>query len=537
MTIRVLFGTETGNAEDCAYQLGDALEEQGFTATVTDMASYQPSDLARERLAIVVTSTYGNGDPPYNAEAMMKWLNQPDSAVPGVAFAVCGLGDQTYPKFGQAGKDFDRLIEARGGRRIVPRVDCDVDYEEPFEQFMGSVLEWLGEHADSLDDAPSEPATDVADTAGTSVPVAIGTRSAPVRATLRSRRRLNRDGSSKETMHYEFEWPNHNVAFQAGDSFALIPENNPAEVEEILTALRLEGSTPVNVGDSSSTLRDALMQSRDLQAVTEDLFSMLVETGRNPTAGTDLAGYLTDRHLVDVVREMQGASIEPQALVDELRRLKPRLYSVASSPLVEPNGVHFTVETLRYQWNGRAREGVATTWLADRFSDGDSVAMYCVQAPHFRLPDAEGVPVIMVGPGTGVAPFRAFLQERKAKGDSGNSWLFFGHQHQATDYLYEEEIEAWQADGTLNRASFAWSRDQSEKVYVQDRIRESGAEIWSWIKAGAYMYVCGDKNAMAPQVRDAFVAIAVEFGGHGQAEAELMFDGWEQSGRYCVDAY
>ena len=537
MTIRVLFGTETGNAEDCAYQLGDALEEQGFTASVTDMASFQPSDLAKERLAIVVTSTYGNGDPPYNAEAMMKWLNQPDSAVPGVAFAVCGLGDQTYPKFGQAGKDFDRLIEERGGRRIVPRVDCDVDYEEPFEQFMESVLQWLSENGDTLDADSGAVASAGDEPAHPEVTAAIGTRSAPVRATLRSRRRLNREGSAKETMHYEFEWPDHDVAFQAGDSFALIPENNPQEVAAVLAALNIDASASVTVGDESCSVRDALMTTRDLQVVTEELLALLLSTGTNPSVGPDAAAYLGSRHLVDVLRDTSDASIHAQALVDGLRRLKPRLYSVASSPLAEPRGVHFTVETLRYNWNGHSREGVATTWLADRFNDGDSVPMYCVQAPHFRLPDAAGVPVIMVGPGTGVAPFRAFLQERRAKEDPGEAWLFFGHQHAATDYLYEDEIEAWRADGTLNRASFAWSRDQAEKVYVQDKIRENGADIWAWIEAGAYMYVCGDKNAMAPQVRDAFITIAVTHGGHGQAEAEALFDGWEQSGRYCVDAY
>ncbi|MEC9388487.1 MAG: sulfite reductase flavoprotein subunit alpha [Myxococcota bacterium] len=535
MMIRVLFGTETGNAEDCAYQLGDALEDAGFSAEVTDMASYTPTDLASERLALVVTSTYGNGDPPYNAEALMTWLRQDTSSVAGISFAVCGLGDQTYPKFGQAGKDFDRLMEERGGRRVVPRVDCDVDYEEPFEQFTEAVVEWLREHGDDLAGAAA-PAPVAETTSVASAPTAVlGTRSAPVRATLRGRRRLNATGSAKETMHYEFVWPGSAVQYAPGDSFAVTPENNPAEVAAVLALLGLSGDEHVDSGDGTGTLRDALVRTRDLQVVSSELLAAL--TSAPNTGEASVPDYLADRHLVDVLGDQAAPSVAPQVLVDGLKKLKPRLYSVANSPLVEAEGVHFTVETLRYERHGRAREGVATTWLADRFDDGDSVAMYCVQAPHFRLPSDGSVPIIMVGPGTGVAPFRAFLQQRQAQGDTGKNWLVFGHQHEQTDFLYRDEMEAWRADGTLTELSLAWSRDQAEKVYVQDKLRERGAEVWSWIAGGAHVYVCGDKNAMAPQVRETIKAIAVEHGAMTPDAAEAALTEWEASGRYAVDAY
>lgn len=539
--IRILFGTETGNAEDCAFQLGDALEDNGFDANVTDMAAYNPSDLAREKLAIVVTSTYGNGDPPHNAEATMAWLSNPDSSVKGLSFAVCGLGDQTYPRFGQAGIDFDRLMEERGGNRVVPRQDCDVDYEGPFEEFMDSIVDWLKANGDSLNSdlldetVPPQPITQLMPKAE----VKVGTRGAPVIATLTQRRRLNRTGSSKETWHYEFEWPGVDVDFTPGDSFAVVPENNPREVRAILEALNLDGGSQVQVADCLMRLDQALVTARDLQTVSYEVLSALTVGGVSRlTASVDnLESYLSGRHLIDVIRENPGGQIQAQALVDGLKRLKPRLYSVASSPLVEAQGVHFTVETLRYDWNGRTREGVATTWLADRVEDGGIVPMYCVQAAHFRLPSDPDVPIIMVGPGTGVAPFRAFLQHRQAQGAAGKSWLFFGHQHRETDFLYQSELESWVANGTLSALSLAWSRDQDRKVYVQDLVRENGAKIWLWMSSGAYMYVCGDKNAMAPQVREAFVNAAVVHGGLVKSVAAAMIDEWEKQGRYSVDAY
>ena len=527
MSIRILFGTETGNAEECAEDLGTALTDAGFPATVIDLENFQPADLAQKGLVFMVTSTYGNGDPPYSAEALMDWLQKPEVSIAGVSFGVCGLGDRTYPLFAQAGKDFDRLMEERGGRRVIPRKDCDAEFEDAFEEFTEQVLDWLRANAAEVNaaaaDAPTTPAADAPTT--TASP---GTRGRPVQATLVSRRRLNRPGSAKETMHYEFRWPGVPVAFAPGDSFAVVPENNPAEVQAVLEALSLDGATTVQVGNDSLSLRAALTQARDLQTVTSDLWSTLAGSGQSSNA---------DWHLLDVVKAFPGARISAQALVEGLRKLKPRLYSVASSPSVVPEGVDFTVETLRYTLNGRPCEGVATTWLADRVSDGAVVGMYCVQAPHFRLPADNGVPIIMIGPGTGIAPFRAFLQQRKAHGSAGKSWLFFGHQHQATDFLYEDELRSFLADGTLTELSLAWSRDQNEKVYVQDKLRARSSEIWSWLAAGAHVYVCGDKNTMAPQVRETFIEIGATYGRMTRQAAAALLDSWEQSGRYCVDAY
>jgi len=536
VNIRVLVGTETGNAEECAFELETALGDAGYDVTVTDMEEYTPSSLKNETMAVIVTSTYGNGDPPHNAEAVMNWLKQTDVSIRGVSFAVCGLGDVIYPYFAQAGKDFDRLMEERGGTRVIKRQDCDVDYEETFEQFSNKLINWLDENADTLS-APSAAAQEeeivVVDT---NKPP--GTRTNPVSATLSKRKRLNKEGSQKETMHYEFIWPGVEVDFSAGDSFAVVPENNGNEVDLILSALNLDGEQEVTIGSETFSLRDALTHHRDLQTVTDDLFYLLAGDGADvPDGSGNLEEYLDTRHLVDVLEDCPGGSPDAQAFVSELKKMKPRLYSVASSPKVDKEGVHFTVETLRYDRHGRDCEGVATTWFADRVNDGDAVSMYVVPAAHFRLPKSKSTPIIMVGPGTGVAPFRAFLRERAAVSLKSKNWLFFGHQHEKTDFLYEDEMKAALEEGILDELSLAWSRDQEEKVYVQDLIREQSHELWKWIRHGAYVYVCGDKRAMAPQVREAFAHVLVTHGGFTESDAMHRISEWEKDGRYCVDAY
>jgi len=578
-TVRILFGTETGNAEDCAADMGAALSGKGFRTVVTDMDEFEPTDLPNEAFVVVLTSTFGNGDPPVNAEALMEWLQLEDSVIAGLDFAVCGLGDSTYPRFAQAGKDFDRLLEERGAQRVLERKDCDVDFEEPIEEFTTALVGWLEQQGarfqDEADSADSEPApastrmessdasptpseasrkgflgsltsavkgwlgtADTAQGVGSDDAREVrGTRSAPVVATMARRVRLNQTGSAKETMHYEFIWNDVDVAFQPGDSFAVVPENDPVEVAQVLTQLGLEPSA--SVSGQASNLAAVLQTSKDLQAVSLDLLDTIQTSAGSQAAGSsdDPRAYLADRHLVDVLREHEGCTLSAEALVEGLKRLKPRLYSVANSPLVGGNEVHFTVETLRYTREAREVKGVASTWLCDRLEDGARVSMYCVPGGHFRLPTASDVPVIMIGPGTGVAPFRAFLQHRQAQGDMGKNWLFFGHQHEATDFLYADEIGAWQAAGVLSELSLAWSRDQEEKVYVQHRLVERGGEVWSWLRDGAHVYVCGDRAGMAPQVRAAVLTIAQTHGDLSLEEAQAFLAEMESSNRYCEDVY
>ena len=417
----------------------------------------------------------------------MAWLRDPGSSVAGVRYAVCGLGDTTYPYFAQAGRDFDHLLAARGGHRVLQRHDCDVDFEEPFAAFTAAVLDQLSATGEAPRAArPTSPGAE---------PVP-SPRRAPAQATLVSRRLLSGPGSSKETMHYRLRWSGAPVAYTPGDCFALHPQNNPVEVETILRRLELNGATPVQVsGDSLPlSLRETLLDRRDLHRVTPRLMTALTGAPAPEEA-------LRELHLLDVLLDHPRARIRPQSLVDNLSALRPRLYSVASSPLALEEGVELTVETLRYRHSGWPREGVASTWLADRVAVGDTVSLSCVRGPHFRLPEDGGVPIIMIGRGPGSRRSARSCSTAAPWARPGRSWLFFGHQHRGEDFLYRDELRGFLSDGTLTELSLAWSRDQAEKIYVQHRIRERGAEVWSWLAAGACVYVCGDKRAMAPQVR------------------------------------
>lgn len=569
--IRVMFGTETGNAEGCAEELVEAIEGLGLTAELTDMDDYDHDDLADEPYIFIVTSTFGNGDPPYNAHNFMEFVKGPDApAVPNLKFSVCGFGDRSYPNFAQCGKDFDARFAALGGERVVPRMDCDVDFEVPFDQWKQQVLVWLGENVDGATAAPppaaggkkkaglwgkvsgwfggkkAEPAAAPATTApaapAPAVPAAKAwTRDSPFQSKILVRRLLSGEGSAKETMHYELDLAGSDIDFQAGDSFGVHPVNPPAEIEAILVALELDPETAVHLkGGRTLALRGVLARYKDLQKVPMDLLRAISAKG-GPGAdaleagGDTLKAYLHDRFVVDVLREHPGARIDAQRLVDLLRGLPPRLYSVANSPKLDNGKVDFIVETLRYERQGRPCEGVASVWLADRAAD-EPVPLYLVPNPAFRLPD-EGTDIIMIGPGTGLAPFRAFLQEREHDGASGRNWLFFGHQHEATDWLYRDELEGFAARGILNRVSYAWSRDQDHKVYVQDKMKASAAELWAWLDGGAHVFVCGDAQSMAGDVHQTLIQIAQEQGGLDADAAQAYVQGLVDTKRYHRDVY
>ncbi|TVQ92214.1 MAG: sulfite reductase [NADPH] flavoprotein alpha-component [Deltaproteobacteria bacterium] len=568
--IRVLFGTETGNAEGCAEELVEDLSKLGLSVELTDMDDYEHESVSDEDVVLIVTSTFGNGDPPYNAFTFMELLKGPDApSIEGVRFSVCGLGDKSYPNFAQCGRDFDERLGALGGERIVPRMDCDVDFEVPFDQWKQQVLAWARENLDISQAAPPPAAKPSAKSgglwgkvsgwfggkkaapvqassaapAGVAVDAATGppSRDRPFLARVSQSRLLSREGSAKETRHYEIDLTGSGIAFQGGDSFGVLPQNPPAEVEGILAQLGLDPEASVQVKGRTLALRGALARRLCLQSVSVDLLRELAKReGPGQEAlqdgGPAIKAYLAERYLLDVLRDHPSASLSAQALVDKLKPLPPRLYSVASSPLVDRDKVAFLVETLRYERAGRPCEGVASVWMADRLDEGGEIPLYLAANPDFHLPSDE-VDILMFGPGTGLAPFRAFLQERDARDASGRSWLFFGHQHESTDFLYREELLAWLERGRLARLDLAWSRDQDHKVYVQHKLLEAGAEAWRWIEGGAHLYVCGDAKGMAPGVHEALLQVAREHGGLDAAAAQAWLRGLEEQGRYHRDVY
>lgn len=545
--ILVLWGTETYTAEGLAQQAAKALQKAGYSPKVQDIEQVDPEGLAAAGTVLIVTSTYGNGDPPANAEPLHGALMADDAArLDGLRFSVCGLGDTTYPRFAQCGKDFDQRFGELGGQRIAPRVDCDVDYEPPFAAWLQSVLAGLSalswgepEPAAAAPEAPPAAAPAAADAAVFRGPpprpgAALGTRRNPGVATVLESRPETRPGASREVRHLRLDLRESGVRYEAGDSLAVWAPNDPRVVEAILAAGRLDPDAPVRVGDEQLPLSEALLHRLGLGHFDARLADHVVSLGGRLAQPYDEI----DAHLVDLVRAA-GVQLDPEVLVRCLRPLAPRLYSIASSPLARPGEADLLASVVRYEAFGYPRSGVATGWMADRLPVGAALGVYLQAAPHFRLP-ADDVPILMIGPGTGVAPFRAFLQERAARGATGKSWLVFGSRSRDTDFLYQAELEAALAEGRLHRLNLAFSREPGVprgQAYVQHQLLIHAAEVFAWLEAGAHVYVCGDAKHMAPDVHQTLRDIVAKQGGMGAEAAAEYIKGLSQSGRYARDVY
>lgn len=542
-TITVLFGTESGNAQELATRTGKALEKAGLKSRVVDMLDFDAKKLPELDQVLIVTSTYGNGDPPSNAEALHGFLMKRCPQLPKLRFSVCGLGDTTYERFANCGKEFDKRLGELGATRIVPRKDCDVDYEEPWQEWLDAVIPALkalgggapapaaAPTAAARASAPPAAATTASDPPISQVVSEPGTRRNPLPAKLIERRPLTAPGSSKETLHVAFEAPG--LKYELGDSIGLWVSSDPESARAVAAAAGLEpqADAPVVVNGEPMRFADALVWRLDLQHVDARLLERL--HGALPPA--ERQAMAKDAHVVDVLRD-KPAGWKPQDLVDCLRPIQPRPYSIASSPLAHPGQIHFTVGIVRYELRGTRRTGVTSSLLAERLPIGASLPAFVHVAPAFRLA-APDVPIVMIGPGTGVAPFRSFLQHRKATGAKGPSWLFFGERQRATDFLYEAEFTAMQKEGTLAKLDVAFSRDQADKVYVQHRMRERAADLYAWIEKGAVIYVCGDAHKMAPDVHATLVDILAKHGGTGPGAALDRLHDLEKRGRYQRDVY
>jgi sulfite reductase (NADPH) flavoprotein alpha-component len=530
--VYILFGTESGNAQGLAKRAGEAVAKAGLTPKVVDMMDFAGEKLVELRRLLVITSTYGNGDPPSNAEALHAYLMKKCPPLPDLVFSVCALGDTTYDRFAQCGKDFDRRLGELGATRIADRKDCDVDYDDAFDAWLEKALSALkaldspapgvvGENVVIVvESIPPPPSHDPA-----------GTRRNPVMARVTKNINLHKPGGTKETRHVELTFVSEPLRYELGDSVGVWPTNDPALVREVLDVSGLAGSERVRVGADDLTIEAAL--STKLDIVLPDV--RLLEHAFGALTSERRKELLADHHVIDVLvskRPRFGAA----DLVSLLRPLAPRQYSIASSPLEHPNEVHLTVAVVRYDLRGRARGGVASLQLADRAPEGTVLPVYLHTSPRFRLapPDTD---IIMIGPGTGVAPYRSFLEERRHHHGKGRAWLFFGARHRATDFLYESDFEAFEREGVLTRKDIAFSRDQDGKVYVQDRMREHEREIYEWLEGGAIVYVCGDASRMAPDVHSMLAGILHRQGGISDTAAREQLDAWLEAGRYRKDVY
>ena len=573
--VLVLFGSQTGNAEGLAKKVKAAAEKQGGLAPrLLDMAKYDAAELPKESNLLIVTSTWGEGDPPDNAAGFMDRLQADDfPPLEKLRYSILALGDRNYEDFCGCGRKLDDRLTALGARRVLTRQDCDTDYDAPAKAWMEAVLPILrsadqdtpataaGHHdeakhmdpgADDLvkNGAPVRSQQIPSQNGAASPSVAPATaysRTNPFPARLLASRKLTLDGSEKDTRHYEICLKGSGLSYEVGDALGLMPANSPDLVQEILTALGFDGEEAVASHDGTvKPIRLALTHDFQIRAPHKEFLAAISQRDAantflrdllDPNIRTELDQYLYGREIIDFLLESPKLGFAPDEFVKLLRKLQPRLYSIASSLKAHPEQVHLTVDTLRYDAHGRKRHGVSSTFLADRVTDSTRMPVFIQTAKHFRLPEKMERPVIMVGPGTGIAPFRAFLQERQATGAKGGNWLFFGAQKSATDYFYREELEALQSSGCLTRLDLAFSRDQTEKVYVQTRMRQNAAELFKWLEDGAHFYVCGDAKRMAKDVDDTLHAVIREAGGRSEDAAKEYVAAMKNDKRYQRDVY
>ncbi|HTN98268.1 MAG TPA: assimilatory sulfite reductase (NADPH) flavoprotein subunit [Nordella sp.] len=535
-TLTILYGSETGNGAGVARLLADKARAHGLAPAVIDMADYKQRRLKDEQDLLIVASTHGEGDPPASAKGFFEFLEgRKAPRLPDLRYAVLALGDSTYEYFCGAGKRLDARLADLGAARLIGRIDCDVDYDESSAAFIETAVAKL-----SLANPVTVPATPAASASSG----AGFDRHKPFAATVIDNLVLSGRGSSKETRHIELALDGSGITFSPGDALAVMARNDPALIDALLAGLALSPDIRLNVKERETTLGEALAQDFEISTATP----RFIDHWAALSAASELAdlrgdgnsaarsAFLRANHIIDIVRRFPVPGIAAATFVTGLRKLQPRLYSIASSSAAAPDEVHLTVSTVRYQLNGEARAGVATGHLAARAAPDTTLPVYVQPNPHFRLPDDDAA-IIMIGAGTGVAPYRAFLQEREAQGPKGKSWLFFGERNFDTDFLYQTEWQGFLKDGVLSRMNVAFSRDRTEKTYVQHRLAEQADDVFAWLEEGAHLYVCGDGARLAPDIHATLLDIVGSRKGASKLAAADYLATLQNDHRYHIDVY
>ncbi|WP_145330385.1 assimilatory sulfite reductase (NADPH) flavoprotein subunit [Paenibacillus xylanexedens] len=539
--VTVLYGSQTGNSIGLSKKLGKKLEEQGLQVTLSSMGDFKPNGLKKIENLLIVVSTHGEGEPPDNAIPFHEFLNSKRAPkLDGLRYSVLALGDTSYEFFCQTGKDFDKRLQELGGTALVPRVDCDVDFDEPAAAWMNDVLAALSSTV-----ATSGAVTSEAITAAVSGGESEFNRTNPFKAEVLENLNLNGRGSDRETRHIELSLEGSNLDYEPGDSLGVFPENHPRLVDELIATMgwNADERVTVNKNGDQVSVHEALLRYYEITAVTKPVAEQLAKlsSGNELTAllanDSEFRNVMNSSDLLDVVQDYALKGIPAAQFLAVLRKIPARLYSIASSSKSFPDEVHLTVRTVRYEARGRQRYGVCSVHLAERVEAGDTLPVYIQHNPNFKLPENPDTPIIMVGPGTGVAPFRAFLGEREETGAEGKTWLFYGDQHFATDFLYQTEWQRWLKDGVLTKMDVAFSRDTEQKVYVQHRMLEHSKELYQWLQEGASVYICGDEKKMAHDVHAALITILQQEGGLSSEQAAEYMTRLQQEKRYQRDVY
>ena len=536
--VLVLSASQTGNARGVAESLHAKLKNAGVEAVLSSAGDFKSKTLPDEDIVLLVTSTQGEGEPPEEALPLYKFVfgkKAPDLGK--LTFAVLGLGDSSYPNFCQAGKDFDAKFAKLGARRLNDLGICDLEFQSAANAWIEAVVPQVAELAAQT--AAASVATPAAlQTAGT-----VYTKDKPYTATLSVRQKITSRSAEKDVEHIEIDLSGSGLHYQAGDALGVLPLNAPALVQEILDLHQLSGEEKIRLSDDLETdIRTALTESADITQNTPALVQQYAELSGSEELKTTAAdkarldAYLAATPPVGIFAAYPHP-LDAQTLFQLFRPQTPRLYSIASAQDEVGEEVHLTVGVVRFEHHGNTYTGAASGYLGERLEEGGEVRVFVEPNPNFRLPANGDTPVIMIGAGTGIAPFRAFMQARVAREAPGKNWLVFGNPHFTEDFLYQTEWQGWQKDGFLHRYSLAWSRDQAEKVYVQDKLREEAASVWQWLKDGAYVYVCGDAARMAKDVERALLDIIAGEGGMDADAAADYLDELRQARRYQRDVY
>ncbi len=535
-TWTILYGSQTGNGQAIAERLADDARARGYTVRLTSLADFKPSSLKKETLVSFVISTHGEGDPPDDAELFHEFLlSSKAPKLDKLRYNVLALGDSSYVNFCQTGREFDQRLAELGAERLTPIVECDVDYHASAAAWKEATFEAWPEPSNAA--SAVTPLRAVPDTP-------VYDREHPLQAEVQTVQRITGRDSSKAVYHVELSLEDSGLVYEPGDSLAVMPLNPVVLVDELLAATGIDAASTVDVDGDSTTIAEALERRLEITAlslpflrawadIADDKSLAALADGENKDALTEL---VETHQVIDILHEWP-APVTAQQLVDALRRLAPRSYSIASSLAANPDEVHLTVAEVAYEAFGRPHWGAASSFLGSRVSEGDRVEVFVERNTRFRLPDNPDAPVIMIGPGTGVAPFRAFVEERAEHAADGRNWLFFGERNFDSDFLYQLEWLRHLKQGSLDRLDVAFSRDQAEKIYVQDRIRENADELVRWIDEGAHIYVCGDAKRMAPDVHAALVDVLSSRRDIDADAAEQALKDLRQQGRYQRDVY
>jgi sulfite reductase (NADPH) flavoprotein alpha-component len=531
-SLSILYGSRTGNGESLAKKAQKLAADFGLNAMLKNMEDYNPRDLQSERNLLVIVSTHGEGEPPFAAKELHEFIHGKRAPkLADVNFAVLSLGDSSYLQFCQTGIDFDTQLEKLGAKRVANRADCDVDFNAVANEWFSAVLPLFG--GVKAENASSEKSSDDKPESETF------TKDNPFQAEILEKINLQGKGSDRTTLHLELDADLH---YEPGDSAGIIPINSTLLVNELLVVTKLDGDEKLPFNGNDTTLFEVLKQKVELSKITIDVLKRYLEFAPNDELAKllkspkKLQDYLYGRDIIDLFTDYPS-QITAIDLVKLLRPLQPRLYSISSSPKAVPGELHLTVGLVEYENQGRNRRGTCTNYLNVLDGDGQKVPVFIEHNPNFRLPNNPETPIIMVGAGTGIAPYRAFVQHRNETKSSGKSWLFFGNRNFETEFLYQTEWQKFLKSGTLTRMDVAFSRDSEQRVYVQHRLAENAAEVYRWLEEGAHFYICGDRVNMATDVQNTLVSIIEQQGSLSTDEAQAYVNRMQKEKRLQLDVY